>query len=262
MNRSNFNQTGGYPLKTERLQEFQTAFQILNAFGSLAGNLTIISGCTTVGTTVSDGFVYIDNELLEFRSGVAAVDSTVIIIEEPVNRAFENGTVKEVHTIRYATFGTADVSWLWSEFKRPVETKTIPQDLSARLTLIEKKLTIFQAGGAVFPWRKPIIEIPPGFQEVVDIRGRMIVGYDPDQPEFRPIGKADGNKTKQLTMAELPSHSFTYKKPVDGRKYRTDGGGDAPLDSLVDAQTNTLGSDQAFSLMNPYRVAMYIEFIG
>jgi hypothetical protein len=132
MNRSNFNQTGGFPLKTERLQELQTTFQILNAFGALAGNLTIISGCETVGSTVKNGFVYIDGELLEFREAGLTGTSRVIIIEEPVNRAFENGTVKNVYTIRYATFGTAATSWLWTDFVRPIETKALAAALYAK----------------------------------------------------------------------------------------------------------------------------------
>lgn len=261
MNKSNFNQTGGYPLKTERLQELQTAYQILNAFGSLAGNLTIISGCVTVGTTVGDGFVYIDNELFEFRSGVADVDSEVIIIEEPVNRAFENGTAKEVHKIRYASFGTAEQSWLWSDFKRPVETKTIPLDLETRLNLVEKKLAIFQPGGVVFPWFKPVADIPAGFQEVDDMAGRTIIGYDPSQTEFNAIGKPGGAKNKTLTIEEMPPHSHEYSKAIPVRGYdfqdRT-----PPFGGYEDDETSTVGGGQPFSILNPYRVAAYIEFIG
>jgi hypothetical protein len=161
MNKTNFNQTGGFPLKTERLQELQTAFQILNAFGALAGNLTIISGCTTVGSTVKNGFVFIDGELLEFREAGLTGTSRVIIIEEAVNRAFENGTVKTVYTIRYATFGTAATSWLWTDFKKPIETKalvaalflkadkTTTDNIITRLTNAETKLATIAVGAEV-----------------------------------------------------------------------------------------------------------------
>jgi hypothetical protein len=152
MNKTNFIQTGGWPLNSERLQELQTAFQIFNAFGALAGNLTIISGCETVGSTVKNGFVYINGELLEFREAGLTGTSKVIIIDELVNRAFENGTVKTVYTIRYATFGTATTSWSWTDFKRPMETKeliatlflkadkTTTDNLVTRLTTVETKL--------------------------------------------------------------------------------------------------------------------------
>lgn len=145
MNKSNFIRTGGYPLKAERLQEMQTAYQTLNAFGALAGNLTIISGCETPhgSAIVKDGFVYIDNELLEFRESVVNEDSKVIIIEEVVNKAFKNGSIKQVYTIRYAAFGTSEASWPWSSFTRPIQTKNIEgliNGLTNRLTIVEDKL--------------------------------------------------------------------------------------------------------------------------
>lgn len=152
MNRSNFNQTGGYPLNTERLQEMQTAYEIFNSFGSLAGDLTIISGCATIGTTVQDGFIYINGELLAFKSAAVNPNSTVIIIDTAVEKGFKNGVVKTVHTLRYATFGTAETSWLWSEFKRPIATKTleaIHTGITERLTIIETKLATIATGAEV-----------------------------------------------------------------------------------------------------------------
>ena len=142
MNKTNFIQTGGWPLKSERLQELQTAYSIFNAYGSLAGNLTIISGCETLGTTVQDGVVYIDGELYDFKSASVTPTSTVIIIETPINRGFKNGVVKTVHTLRYATFGTAETSWPWADFKRPFPTKEIPADLNEQLETIETKESI------------------------------------------------------------------------------------------------------------------------
>lgn len=47
--------------------------------------------------------------------------------------------VKQVHTKRYATFGTAETYWLWTDFKRPFETKSIPTDLIVQLEAIGDK---------------------------------------------------------------------------------------------------------------------------
>ncbi|MBP4140174.1 hypothetical protein J3495_19090, partial [Flavobacterium sp. P7388] len=84
------------------------------------------------------------------------------------------------------------------DFIRPLEIKT----LNARIGLIEKKLAIFQQGGVVFAWFKPLNQIPAGFQEVTNLKGRTIFGYDPDQTEFNLIGKAGGNKNKALSINE------------------------------------------------------------
>ena len=147
--------------------------------GNLAGDLTIISGCNVVGTNVSDGFVVINNELLEFKAGTLAAN--VIIIETAVGKEFKNGDVKDVHFERYATFGTSVVSYPWADFKRPIQTKEIPLDLVTRLENLEKKATVFQAGGGMVFWNKPAAEIPDGWQEVVNWRGRIPIGLDTTQ---------------------------------------------------------------------------------
>lgn len=161
MNKSNFTQTGGYPLKSERLQELQSAYAIFNAFGALAGNLTIVSGCETLGTTVKNGVVFINGELLDFKEATATPTSTVIIIEIPIDRSFKNGVIKTVHTLRYATFGTAETSWPWADFVRPMETKamvaalqlkadkTIVDGILDRLATAEAKLATIATGAEV-----------------------------------------------------------------------------------------------------------------
>ncbi len=257
MNRSNFNQTGGYPLKSERLQEMQTAYSVFNSLGALAGNLTIISGCVTTGSTVGNGFVYINGELLEFRQGAVTPTSTVIIIEEPVNRDFKNGVVKQVHTIRYATFGTAETSWAWASFKRidPVV------QLMVRLDSLEKKTSVFQSSGGMVLWNKPAADIPDGWQEVVDWRGRMPIGLDENQFEFNEIGKPGGAKNKTLSIEEMPAHSHTISRQSNDQG----GSGKVTVGAAgregTDPVTDNTGGGQQFSLMNPYRVVLFIEFI-
>ncbi|MFV8364827.1 phage baseplate protein [Flavobacterium sp. XS1P27] len=256
MNSTNFNQTGGFPLKTERLQELQTAFNIFQSYGALAGNLTIISGCELLGSTIKNGVVYINGEPLEFREATVTETSTVIIIDEPVNRAFENGVVKQVHTIRYATFGTAETSWPWASFKRidPVV------QLMIRLDSLEKKAAVFQTGGGMVLWNKPAVDIPTGWQEVVNWRGRMPIGLDENQVEFNEIGKPGGAKNKTLSIEEMPSHTHGFRAYVQSGSNSGSGGEAAGY--FEDRQTKGTGGGQQFSLLNPYRVVLFIEFIG
>lgn len=277
MNKSNYILTGGYPLNAERLQELQTAYSIFNSLGALAGNLTIISGCTLTGTTVGNGVVYINGEVIDFREADGAGTPDVIIIEEAVNRAFKNGVNKQVHTIRYATFGTADTSWPWSAFK-PLDPIVL---LMSRLDTLEKKTAVFQSGGGMVFWNKTLAEIPEGWQEVVDWRGRIPAGLDATQPEFNEIGKEGGAKNKTLSVGELPKHSFFTFSPSstattntlnsstypvvdsDGtgwgnETYRIRGSGTKP----TLGKSSEVGGDQQFSLLNPYRVVLFIEYIG
>lgn len=258
MNKSNFILTGGYPLKSERLQELETAYSIFNSLGALAGDLTIIKGCTLTGTVVGNGVVYIDGEVIDFREADGAGTPDVIIIEEPVMRAFKNGVIKQVHTIRYATFGTAATSWPWSGFKRPDPIIL----MMARLEVLEKKSAVFQAGGGMVFWNKPAADIPGGWQEVVDWRGRMPVGFDASQVEFDTMGKQGGAKNKTLSVAEMPSHSHAI-----GNSRRNTGGGSGGDENhpksyagVRDHITDTQGSGQAFSILNPYRTVLFIEY--
>jgi hypothetical protein len=130
MNLFNFIQTGGFPMDTEILDEMQTAYKLYNGLGALAGDIAIIKGCALVGSTVSDGVVYINGEVLEFRSGIVA--ENVIIKQEVQSMEFEDGGINEVHYTRYATFGVATVSYPWASFKRAFPTTQIPEALALK----------------------------------------------------------------------------------------------------------------------------------
>ncbi|MDB0611138.1 hypothetical protein PL371_04485, partial [Tenacibaculum maritimum] len=80
MNNLNFQELGGFPLETNTLTEVQKAYSIFNNYGSLAGNKTIITGCEELGNSVTNGFIYLNDELLEFRGGTK--QSKIIIKQE------------------------------------------------------------------------------------------------------------------------------------------------------------------------------------
>ncbi len=144
MNKLNFNQSVGFPLETEILDEMQKAWTVLNALGSIAGDLTIISGCDVAGTTAANGVVYIDGEVLAFQGGV--VQDHVIIVEVAQSREFEDTNSHDVIFTRYVTFGTAATQWAWTDFKRPIQTKTLETTLvsinTSLNTIISKLNTI------------------------------------------------------------------------------------------------------------------------
>ncbi|MBE7687420.1 phage baseplate protein [Tenacibaculum finnmarkense] len=209
MNYLDFQQNGGFPLETNTLTEMQKAWQIFNAFGFLAGDKTIISGCEISGNQITNGFIYLEGELLEFRGGIK--QNSVVIIQEETKATFEDKTEKPVYFTRYATFGVSGNSIPWSDFKH-----------IDNLIVLSKK---------VKELKKELAEIKPIFKEIKyvgtsvtqaelqrgwfiangqngtdNILGRMLVGYDANQTEFNSIGKKGGEKTHQLTRSEMPSH--------------------------------------------------------
>lgn len=272
MNTINFNQSVGFPLETEILDEMQKAWTILNALGAIAGNFTIISGCEVVATTAANGVVFINGEVLEFRGGV--VQANVIIVETKQLREFEDGNSRDVIYTRYATFGIATTQWPWLNFKRGFETKEIPAALAAkedkssiaalvaRVAALEAVSTVNVPSGLIAIWGQAANLIPTGWTEYTPLRGRMAVGFDSGVAEFDVLGDFGGAVNKTLSIDELPEHDHDTLVPIDG-------GGNQDLSTLIVSpnsderyvagpKTEKTGGDQSFSIMNPYRVVLYI----
>lgn len=143
MNRIDFQQTGGFPLETETLDEMQNAYSLLQAFGELFGAQSIVSGCNLLGTTVTDGVVYWNGELFAFKGGFA--QTKVIMVEEVASVPFQDGFNKNVYKNRYVTFGSGIGETLWANFTRPLNVSTITQ----RLITAETKLATIAQGAQV-----------------------------------------------------------------------------------------------------------------
>lgn len=269
MNKLNFNQSVGFPLETEILDEMQKSWTVLNALGAIAGNFTIISGCVVTSTTAANGVVFINGEVLEFRGGV--VQDNVIIVEVTQLREFEDANSRDVIYIRYATFGTATTQWLWSDFKRGIETKEIPaalelkedkttvEALMERVVALEAITTVNVPSGLIALWGQAANLIPVGWSEYTPLRGRMPVGYDSAIIEFDVLGDFGGAVSKTLSVSEMPEHDHA----IGNSRRNTGGGSDenhpASFAGTRSHVTDKQGGGQPFSIMNPYRVVLYIQ---
>ena len=140
MNRVNYIQTGGFPMDTHNLDFLQNCFRLLNSLGDLAGDKAIISGCKITGNSISNGVVYLNGEIIEFRGGT--IGTNVIIKEEAVSGTFENGSFKPIEITRYLTFGssTPEKTFVWADFKRfenLIENTEKNLDFEKRLKALE-----------------------------------------------------------------------------------------------------------------------------
>jgi len=268
MNIVRYKQTGGFPLDTNNLDFLQNSFHILNTLGNLAGDMVIISGCETTGNTVSNGVVYVNKEVLEFRGG--SLSANVFIKEEAVSGTFEDGSFKPIEITRYVTFGssTPEKTFAWADFKRfdnLVENAKKNLDFEKRLKALETKKSPIPIG-LIAIWGKPASEpIPEGWQECTDLRGRMPLGWNPDDADFSELLKNDGEKTHQLTIEEMPSHSHPYIDTYKGRidhGQRGPGGSDGIHNSNYNSITSNTGGNQPHNNMPPYRIIKFIEFVG
>lgn len=273
MDKLNFVQIGGFPLKAERLQEMQTAYELLNALGELAGNKSIIRGCVQTGTTVSDGVIYLNGEVFRFVGG--NVQTTIRILQTPKVRAFQNGEQKEVHYERYATFASGVGSIPWEDFKRAESLLS----LQGRLLPPGTNPQIYTGAVANIPagW-----QLCDGTNGTPDMRGAFVVGYNPDDTDYNAIGKTGGEKQVGLNISQLPAHYFN----TVGGQYVNNGNnfevtslntiqvrGDQKGDyhryqlqgtnmAADKGRTNTIGSNQKHENRPPYYTVAYIIYTG
>lgn len=276
MNKLEYKNSGGFPLTTNRLDDIQETFALpINGLAAMAGNLAIISGCAEVGNTITDGFIFVENEIFEFRNGIK--QTYITLFEDKIEKGFENGHQKIVNTKRYFTFGTGSNNYRWSDFRRvpPLVSisdkseKSEVDKLIERVNKLEKQNAVFQAGGGMVLWNKPANEIPVGWREVVDWRGRIPAGFNPNDADFSPLGKLTGNKTHTLTVDNLPNQEldgWVGNKwdgwPKNADKYATSNMLGTDPTFPRQSKRLRLGQSVPFSLLPPVRVVMFIEFVG
>ena len=286
MNTINTEHNAGYPFDVAFLAFMQNSYSLFNSLGSMAGNKAIISGCEEIGNTITPGTVFINGELFPFEGG--AKGDTVIIKEETNEVTFDDGFLRPLENIRTAAFGrsTPEKTYNWEDFKRVYnlqylgENKTDNTETEKLLKRIEKLEKQKQAVpiGLIALWGKPASEIPAGWREYVNLRGKMPIGLDPDYSKtttdsqdygLNQLLKQGGERSHKLTIAEIPSHSHQQGSEA---LYNLFGGGSyvgerswgstKGVVAFTKQNTSTVGDDHPHNNMPPYRLVQFIEYVG
>ena len=91
-----------------------------------------------------------------------------------------------------------------------------------------------------------------------NIKGRVLVGVDPDDTDFNVVGKTGGEKTHTLTIDEMPSHNHQlgFRHAAGGSGFTTkaseDNGGGGY------GYSENTGGGQAHNNLQPYAAVNYI----
>ncbi|KIA86576.1 hypothetical protein [Flavobacterium sp. AED] len=287
MNLIDFLQPGGFRFKQATLGKMQAAyFEILKAFVRYfgmpdVGNF-IISGCTIVGGDITAGMLFIDGELCSFAGSPGTLATTIKKEVSFENLAFKNGTNPPVFRATQAIVDATGVAL--SAFVRIPSVKEmiwgniggIPDgliidpnvgtenpSLIARIVELEKKNSVFQDGGAMVFWNKIASLIPVGWAEVEDWRGRMPIGWDPDDEIFDTMGETGGAKSASLTIpVEGYVPGLNTSAGEGGRLIVSTGVAENGESFESVAKVATAPTTGSVDHMNPYRVVIFIEYVG
>lgn len=267
MNKIDLTQTGGMPFDQDTLGFSQTGITDTFAqLGGLLGSFIIISGTQSTG-----GWVSINGKIMPFDAGAG---DPCYVRETTESVIFLDGESKPIYSTFKLVFGLGSPQLSWKSFKKlsPII------ELQARLEELERKNAVFQTGGGMVLWNKPAILIPEGWQEVKDWQGRMPVGAGvfssntAGQSVTFNLGDTGGDSHHKNTIAEMVKHEHDYRDI-----YFSESGGSVAVPSGLGTKggfdhdnagyemirtSMTAGSGQAYSIMNPYRVVYFIEYIG
>lgn len=264
-----FLQTDGVPLTADLMDVVQQAYAIFNVIGDVAGNLTILKGCEVTGTLVAPGIVVINGDVLFFEGG--SIVQNVFINQENISKVFKNQQSKILIEKKTVKFGNASEVYPWSGFVRIETLRQISETLSNKaekstvLALLERvmKLEIKTApiinGGVFWAFGKPADQIPFGWKECLDKRGKTLVGQDPNDFDFSVLGGNYGTKTHTLDTNELPQHNFTFQfgkeKVGTGNQNSLSANGG----SSFTATSSTIGAGQSHNNVQPSNIVLFIE---
>ncbi|WP_313214261.1 phage baseplate protein [Soonwooa sp.] len=265
-----FLQDGGVPLTNNLMADIMEAISIYNVLGELAGNLTIIQGCEVEGSWVHAGVVYINGDLLPFEGG--NISESIIVEETTINKTFENLETKGLIYRKKARFGLGETEYPWSDFRRlktlrQIATELEGKALKSELEIVKQQIAVLQLktapiinGGVIWAFNRPASEIPAGWKECTDIRGKTIVGWNPDDSDFSTLKGTLGSKTHTLSINEMPSHK--HKVPLFANGSATGNAVGHP-DNYIDynrtVDSETVGGNQPHNNIQPSRIALFIE---
>jgi len=266
-----FLQTDGVPLTADLMDTIQQAYAIFNVIGDIAGHLTILSGCEINGTLVNPGIVAINGDVLYFEGGT--VYQKVFIHQENIQKVFKNQQSKILIEKKTVKFGDASVTYNWADFVKLKTLKEIQQKVNNSVTqqefavakadieLLKLKTAPIINGGIVWIWKLPASQIPLGWKECTDLRGKTVFGRDPDNPAFSTLGASAGSVAQTILKTNLPNlnTNITIIHPYEGTPGGGgfDGGGNNWKNKTI--TFNPGGDSTPINILNPHRIVNFIE---
>jgi hypothetical protein len=285
-------QPAGFPIELDNFLAFQQQGynNPMEALGKAFGNMVIIDGATQSGNpdvVVAPGFGIVNNELVYFEGG--ALQSTFYLTTDTATLIYQGGEAVPVLQTRIARFGVA--ATLQFNFADLRYIQAPNSGLIDRILKLEKIITPLlpypdpanpdnTVYGSWLFWGRPAGEIPAGWEAVPDEtwQGAIPVLLNAADPDFATVGQTGGVKTVTLGATQLPA---TMAATMPASEVRLDAAtgapptagvyvlGRPPASGIVVYTTPNLsftltnaGGGQPVSVVQPYKVVMFIQFVG
>lgn len=236
------NDQGSYPVSAETFDFIQEQIKFVAQLTSSLGKYVIIKD--SGGS--ENGLVIFDDELLPLVGDKDNND--YITIREKVVSITAKGTTYEdarkTRTAEYTPTANGEKSKHVSDFE-------VVNEEARRQHYVPK--------GAIMMWSGAVGNIPAGWalcdgaNGTPDLRGRFVVGYNPNDTDYNTIGNFGGEKEVTLTDKEcaLPSHKHLYSKMnISGK---IDNGG------TLDHRSSDYADGHNYGDGNPYTENTFIE---
>ncbi|NDW10441.1 tail fiber protein [Dysgonomonas sp. 520] len=272
MNSINFTGQDQFPLSIETMSFLQAMIMQSANLAQLGGDTYILSGCETVGSSVSAGYVVINGEVLPFEGGTR--NSTVYINEVRRDVTASGYQFPQAYISRSVSFGLGNQQYNWTDFKR-VETNAA---LKSAIDNLQTQVNALKGlpSGIITMWSGSVDAIPDGWalcnglNGTPNLQGRFIAGYSTTDADYNVIGKSGGSKTIILTEDQLPEHQFIvpwgeskkahtppwgWAEGYSDDRQRGSGSSDSDNSWML---TNPIGKGKAIDIRPSYYVLAYI----
>lgn len=235
-----------FPLDCETLEYIAENRRLTELLGYIAGDKVILSGCAETGTEVSEGYVFVNGEVMRFTGGTRS--SYVKVAEESIS-VTSDGKEYQAYIKRWLTFGTGDGQMKWADFYRldGQNLKTLAQKVKELKTKVDSMQGVpvgtieMWAGGNTLPEKyilcdgkaydnngdyKELYDVIgntfneaegaqiPGENQfcVPNLQGRFIVGQTPTQgSKYATKGTTGGKDEVKLELNQIPAHSHNME---------------------------------------------------